>query len=61
MIRGSLDPRKVQALTAMLPPKSKKELQLFLGIVNYLNNFSPMTAEVCESLRKHTSVKTEPL
>ena len=53
------DPRKVQALTAMPPPKPKKELQLFLGIINYLSKFSPKPAEVCESLWKLTSVKTE--
>ena len=39
----------------MLPPKTKRELQLFLGIVNYQSKFSPMTAEVCEPLRGLTS------
>ena len=47
----SLDPRKVQVLTDMPPPKSKKELQSFLGILNYLSKFSPMTAEVCKYCR----------
>ena len=42
----SPDPRKVQALTDMLPPKTKKELQSCLGILNYLSNFSPVIAEV---------------
>ena len=46
----SIDPRKVQALTEMLPPKTKKELQSFLGIPNYLSKFSPITAEVCKPL-----------
>ena len=36
----SLEPRKVQALTDMLPPKTKKELQSFLGIINYQSRFS---------------------
>ena len=43
----------------MLPPKTKKELQAFLGIINYLDEFSPSMVEVCESLRKLTSAKTE--
>ena len=39
--------------------KSKKDLQAFLGIINYLGKFSPRTADVCESLRKLTSAKAE--
>ena len=38
-------------------PKNKKELQAFLGIINYLDKFSPDTAELCELLRKLTSSK----
>ena len=44
----SPDPAVVKALTNMPPPKAKREPQSFLGIVNYLSKFSPMTAEVCE-------------
>ena len=55
----SLDPRKVEALTNMPKSKSKKELQSFLGILNYLSKFSPMTAEVYEPLQKYTSVMAE--
>ena len=36
----------------MPPPKAKKELQSFLGIINYLNRFSPSNASICESLRQ---------
>ena len=44
----------------MPPPKYlKKWLQSFLGIGNYLSTFSAKNAEVCESLKKLTSVKTE--
>ena len=35
----SLDPREVQVLTDMPHLKMKKELQLFLGIINYLSKF----------------------
>ena len=44
------DLQKVRALTKMPEPKNKRELQAFLGIVNYLGKFSPGTAEVCEPL-----------
>ena len=40
------DPRRVPALMTMPPSKHKKELQSFLGIVNYINEFFPTTAEV---------------
>ena len=32
----------------MPPLKPKKELQAFLGIMNYLSKYSPATEEVCE-------------
>ena len=53
------DPHKLKVLTDMPPPKTKKELQAFLGIINYLSKFCPSTVEVCKSLRKLTSAKTE--
>ena len=51
------DPLKVRALTEMLAPKNKWELQSFLGIINYLGKFFPGTEEICEPLRKLTSTK----
>ena len=44
------DPQKIKALTNMLAPKNKRELQAFLGIINYLGKFSPGMVEVCEPL-----------
>ena len=41
----------------MPAPKNKKELQAFLGVINYLGKFSPGTAEVCKPLHKLTSCK----
>ena len=55
------DTRKVQALMATPQPKCKKELWSFLGILNYLSTFSPITSRLCEPLQKLTSVKTERL
>ena len=37
----------------------KKELPAFLGIISFLGKFSPSMTDVCESLRKLTSAKTE--
>ena len=42
----------------MQVPKNKRELQAFLGIINYLGKFSPGMAKVCKPLRKLTSSKT---
>ena len=54
------NPRKVQAPTNMPLLKTKKELHLFLDIINYLSKVSPMTAQVCEQLKKlRTSVKAD--
>ena len=41
----------------MPAPKNKKELQAFLGVINYLNKFSPGMSEMCKPLRKLTSSK----
>ena len=51
------NPQKVKALTEMPAPKNKKELQTFLGVINYLNKFSPGTSEACELHRKLMSSK----
>ena len=50
------DPQKSD-LTGMTVPNNKKELQAFLIIINYLGNFSPGTADVCDPLHKLTSSK----
>ena len=53
----NLDPRKVQAITNMPPPKSKIEMQLFLGISDYLSKFSPVSAEICKPPAKTNKSK----
>ena len=50
-------PTKGQSITEMPVPKNKKGLQAFLGIINYVNKFSPGTLEACKLLRKLTSSK----
>ena len=49
-----LDPQKLNSLTKIPSPKTKKELQAFLGIINYLSKFPPSTVSICESLRHLT-------
>ena len=49
---------EVKAITEMPKPTNLKDLQTFLGMVQYLSKFSPRTAEIAEPLRdlmkKHT-------
>ena len=45
-----LDLCKLHACIDMLSPTHKKELQSFLGIVNYFDKFSPAATEVYEPL-----------
>ena len=44
------DPQKIKALMDMPPPNNKKELQDFMGIINYPSKFSPSTVSICEPL-----------
>jgi len=45
------DPKKVQAILDMKRPENKKDLQSYLGMVNYLARFSPYIAELSIPLR----------
>ena len=45
------DPKKIAAIQDMEPPKDKQELEMLLGMVNYLAKFAPNLAEVTEPLR----------
>ena len=45
------DDKKVEAIANMQPPKDVKELQSFLGMVNYLNRFSPVLAQISQPIR----------
>ena len=47
--------QKIKALMDMPSHNNKKELQAFLGVINYLGKFSPDTISVCEPLQKLTS------
>ena len=43
--------RKLKTFTDMPTPKSKKPLQAFLGIINYLGKFYSSNIKVCEPQR----------
>jgi len=43
---------KIKAIRDMPSPKNLTELQCFLGMINYLNRFSPILAQVSEPVRQ---------
>ena len=46
------DDLKIKSITNMPSPQTLAELQTFMGMVNYLNRFSPIVAETSEPLRQ---------
>lgn len=48
------DTTKVQAISEMKKPQDVKDIQRFLGFVNYLAKFVPSLSEMCEPLRQLT-------
>ena len=45
------DPRKIEAIVEMKQPENKKEMQTFLGMVQYLQKFTPHLSFLAEPLR----------
>ena len=43
---------KVSAIAEMPPPTSKKQVQSFIGMVNYLSKFSARLSELVEPIRE---------
>ena len=43
---------KVKVIRNMPPPKNLAELQSFMGMINYLNRFSPIIAQTSEPVRQ---------
>ena len=48
----SPDPKKIAAVKQMELPQDMEMMRSFLGLVNYLNRFSPCLAELSEPLRQ---------
>ena len=55
----SPDPKKIAAVKRMDLPEDVEAMQSFLGLVNYLNRFSPRLAELSEPLREVCRQDTE--
>ena len=53
------DPSKVTVIKKLKTPENRKELQEFLGIVNYMSPFIPRLADLNEPLRKLNKNKAE--
>jgi transposase InsO family protein len=53
------DPAKISAIQSMGPPADLKELQTFLGMVNYLHRYSPQLANITAPLRDLCKSKSE--
>ena len=43
---------KVKAIQEMPPPQSKKQVQTFIGMINYLSKFSAQLSELAEPIRE---------
>lgn len=48
------DDKKISAIQNMAPPENRKDLQSFLGLVNYLTRYSGRLASITAPLRDHT-------
>ena len=48
---------KVSAIAEMLPPTCKKQVQSFIGMVNYLSKFSARLSELVQPIREYQKRK----
>ena len=48
----SPDPKKTESILKMQFPSDKETMHSFLGLVNFLNRYTPKLAELCSPLRK---------
>ena len=55
----SPDPKKIEAVKRMEMPQDVETMRSFLGLVNYLNRFSPCLAELNDPLGEICSHKME--
>lgn len=59
----SIAPEKLSVFQQIEPPKTGKDMERFLGVVNYLREYIPMYAKLCapfESLRKAKVISWSP-
>ena len=48
----SVDPKKIEAVKRMEIPQDVETMRSFLGLINYLNHFSPRLAKLSDPLRE---------
>jgi hypothetical protein len=56
-----IDPKRVEAIKNLSLPRSKKDIQFFLGTINFIRrfiaNFAELTKHITSMLRKNSEVK----
>jgi hypothetical protein len=52
-----IDPKKMKSIKRVKTPTCKKELQSFLGKVNYLRSIMPNLSRECEGFYSYSSVE----
>ena len=55
----SPDPKNIEAVKRMEMPQDMETIRSFLGLINYLNRFSPHLAELIDPLRQICRQKME--
>ena len=57
----SSDPKKIQALSLMEFPPDKETMRSFLGMINYFNRYSGLSAHLAASLSAHLATPLSAL
>ena len=57
--RISPDPKKIQALKHMELPPDKETMRSFLGMINYLNRYSALSAHLTGPLSVHSHIRPQ--
>jgi hypothetical protein len=56
-----IDPKRVEAIKSLSLPRSKKDIQSFLGTINFIRrfiaNFAELTKHITSMLRNNSEVK----
>ena len=55
----SPDPKKIHVIKQMVFPPDKESMQSFLGMINFLNRYSPWLAELSTTLRELCRIHTD--
>ena len=53
------DLRKLEAIQNLQLPKTKHELQSFLGMINYIHKYTPEAVQVCKPLHELISIQSD--